>query len=542
MTDFGEPELGEQRVTSDAAGKQVLLLAQGGIDIEAAAELAAFAADISLVIDSGGLVQAVHCHTPDLAREVQSSWSKWVGSLWQDTVTPQSRPKIVALLDDASHGRARKWRQVNHPSIHGVDVPILYSAAVADAAGRLIAVGRDLRATAALQQRLVDAQHSMERDYWRLRHAETRYRLLFEMASEAVLVVDAGTQKILEANPAAGKLFDGAGGQIVGLKFPLGLDEAGIGIVNNLIAGIRNAGGADDNRARTAGSPVEHALVASNVRVSGRIDDVRVRVAGSSAEYSLAVSTFRMEQTTLLLVRMTALQPAGAALAAGSASHSMLDFIACASDAFVLTTPEGEIVTANRAFTDLVDVASEVQVRGESLERWLGRSGVDFNVLMANLRQRGAVRLFATELRDDHGSHAEVEVSAVVVANSATPCLGFAIRNTGGRVSPSGRNFAASGASQSSPYATGGAAATFKAIPQSVDQLMELVGRVPLKELVGETTDQIEKLCIEAALKLTNDNRAAAAEMLGVSRQSLYVKLRRYGMGDLPSDGGSEGE
>jgi DNA-binding NtrC family response regulator len=49
----------------------------------------------------------------------------------------------------------------------------------------------------------------------------------------------------------------------------------------------------------------------------------------------------------------------------------------------------------------------------------------------------------------------------------------------------------------------------------------------------------IERLCIEAALELTNDNRATAAEMLGLSRQSLYVKLRRYGLGDLSTDGGT---
>ena len=30
--------------------------------------------------------------------------------------------------------------------------------------------------------------------------------------------------------------------------------------------------------------------------------------------------------------------------------------------------------------------------------------------------------------------------------------------------------------------------------------------------------------------------RANAAEMLGLSRQSLYVKLRRYGIGDLGPD------
>jgi len=59
---------------------------------------------------------------------------------------------------------------------------------------------------------------------------------------------------------------------------------------------------------------------------------------------------------------------------------------------------------------------------------------------------------------------------------------------------------------------------------------------VPLKDIVGQTTDLIEQMCIEAALQLTRDNRAAAAEMLGLSRQSLYVKLRRYGLGEYPAE------
>ena len=55
---------------------------------------------------------------------------------------------------------------------------------------------------------------------------------------------------------------------------------------------------------------------------------------------------------------------------------------------------------------------------------------------------------------------------------------------------------------------------------------------MPLKDIVRETADVIERLCIEAALKMTGDNRASAAEMLGLSRQSLYVKLRRYGLAE----------
>ena len=36
-----------------------------------------------------------------------------------------------------------------------------------------------------------------------------------------------------------------------------------------------------------------------------------------------------------------------------------------------------------------------------------------------------------------------------------------------------------------------------------------------------------------SALRITRDNRASAAEMLGLSRQGLYAKLRRYGIGEL---------
>jgi DNA-binding NtrC family response regulator len=62
------------------------------------------------------------------------------------------------------------------------------------------------------------------------------------------------------------------------------------------------------------------------------------------------------------------------------------------------------------------------------------------------------------------------------------------------------------------------------------------VGRISLKELVRETTDIIERLSIETALEMTGDNRASAAEMLGLSRQSLYVKLRRYGLAEFSAD------
>ena len=148
--------------------------------------------------------------------------------------------------------------------------------------------------------------------------------------------------------------------------------------------------------------------------------------------------------------------------------------------------------------------------------RWLGRPGVDMRVLIGNLRQHRSVRLFATTLRGEYGSSCDVEVSAVSVVDGEEPGLGFIVRNVGKR---SGVDLKAT-----------------RELPRSAKELTELIGRVSLKELVRETTDVIERLCIESALQLTGDNRASAAEMLGLSRQSLYAKLRRYGLGNLDSD------
>jgi transcriptional regulator PpsR len=195
---------------------------------------------------------------------------------------------------------------------------------------------------------------------------------------------------------------------------------------------------------------------------------------------------------------------------------NLIKLVENAPDAFVATDLEGKVLAANAAFVELAQLVNVDQARDESLERWLGRPGVDLAVLIANLRQHGSVRLFATTICGEHGATAEVEISAVSVPTGEQPCFGFTIRNVGRRLANDG--------------------AVAKELPRSVAQLTELVGRVPLKEIVRETTDLIERLCIEAALELTHDNRASAAEMLGLSRQSLYVKLHRYGLGDLTSD------
>ena len=53
-------------------------------------------------------------------------------------------------------------------------------------------------------------------------------------------------------------------------------------------------------------------------------------------------------------------------------------------------------------------------------------------------------------------------------------------------------------------------------------------GRTTLPKLVDEAVETVERHYIEAALDMVDGNRTAAAELLGLSRQSLYKKLARY--------------
>ena len=67
---------------------------------------------------------------------------------------------------------------------------------------------------------------------------------------------------------------------------------------------------------------------------------------------------------------------------------------------------------------------------------------------------------------------------------------------------------------------------------QVLHSLTDRLGEASLKSLVNETVGAVERHYIEAALTMTSGNRSAAAKVLGLSRQSLYMKLARYQIGE----------
>ena len=95
-------------------------------------------------------------------------------------------------------------------------------------------------------------------------------------------------------------------------------------------------------------------------------------------------------------------------------------------DAFVVTDAERTILTANAAFVDLAQATTRLQLRGEPIERWIGRPGVDIDVLFANLQTHGVVRHFSTVARGEYGSSEDVEIFATSALGGPSLCLAFA--------------------------------------------------------------------------------------------------------------------
>ena len=456
------------------------------LDANGAAALIASASDLALAIDEDGVVRDIAIQADELQRDLPGS-DVWPGRPWSELVTVESRPKVEALRREAGPHAAPRWRHINYPAATGPDVPILTSALRLGEGDRIVAFGRDLRGLSVLQQRLVEAQHAMERDYARLRQAELRYRLLFQIGAEPILVVDAATRRIVEANAAAEHRLAGAGQRL-----------AGRGVLDLFDPATGAAVAAQCERARSLGhaDPVQGALAES----------------AGAAPATIVLMPFRQDKASLLLVRIGLASEAAGSPAAVTPSP-LLALAEHGPDAGLVVGLDGRIIAANQTFLDMAGLYGQEQVRGQPLDRWLGRRGVDIDVLLGTLRQHGAARLYATVLRGEHGTHTDVEISATTLPSTDPGGFVLSIRNVERRL----------GAEIRVPRET----------PRSVEQLTELIGRVPLKDLVRESTDMIERLCIETALEMSGDNRAAAAEMLGLSRQSLYVKLRRYGLGDL---------
>ncbi len=442
-------------------------------------DIIATASDIAIVISPEGTVLSVLVN-PN--HRTFGRLDHWEGRDLREFLTRESIPKLESRLAVFAEGSfPSRAVELNHSDGSNWEFPIRYSFHRIGPDGTLLMLGRDLRPIAEMQQQLVKAQLALERDYEAQKEFDTRYRVLMESTAEPVVFVALSSGRIADASEAAAVLLGGSRDELQGATFALEFEGR--------------------RRGEFLESLTASALAESHAGLEAMTRRTRRRVI-------LEPVLFRAAGERMLLCRI---RPAEEAREVpDELSEDLAALYRHGPDAIVFTDRSGVILSANDAFLDMVEAAHLSTVRGRSLGDFLVRGGVDMKVILDNGARAGQLRAYATRLQGEFGGQTAVELAVSYLDDRAAPAYALVIRDAS-RIEAARR--------------PGGPMSD-----EAVKSVMELVGSATLKDIVAETTDVVEKMCIETAIELTRNNRVAAAEMLGLSRQSLYVKLRKYGL------------
>jgi len=446
------------------------LSALSGCAEELAEVFVSLASDIALVIDDSGVITRV---AQSASAPMAPAAERWVGHRWADTVTGETRRKIELLLSDAATSGLARRREVNHGVDSGGDIPVAYTALRLGKDGPVLAVGRDLRAIAAIQQRFQDTQQELERSYWRARQAVSHQDLLVQVATDAVLVVDAVTLLIIEADATASDLL-AHGAPLSGQPVLQPFDAVSRGPVRELLLTARS---------------------------SGRPAEIHARLAGDSHAMVVSAAPFRARDGMRLLVRV---RPLGAAGAGDAETRRVQAWRAeRLREAVVVTDSGGRVLAANAPFLRLVRAGDETQVRGRPIADWLGRAANDVPGLMAGAHEQGIARLSGAALRAG-ADVTELQVSAALLADGDQACFGFTMRPD----------------ADAEP-----APAVASDLAQAIAELAAGIGRETLAQLLVQAQRLTQRHLAQAALARCNGDAAAAAALLGTTPAEL-VSMR----------------
>ena len=442
-------------------------------------DIIAEVADIAVVLSEEGHVLSVLIN-PET--DGLGNVKAWENTPFRDNLTVESAEKFDARLAEFHRdGHQVRPLELNHGTGTGAwEFPIRYTFHTIGPDGAILLLGRDLRAVAEMQQQLVKAQIALERDYEVQREFDTRFRVLMESTGEALVFVSAQSGRITEANGAAAIILGRDRAQLAGRSFAEAFESDGTDLVDQLAT---------------------HAL--SDSKMPYRLTHRR-----TGEVMRIFPTLFRASGERALLVRLETEESAAPALS--QLTENLANLFQQGADGMVFTRDNGTILSANDSFLDLIDAAHDMKVRGQSLADFLQRGSVDLKVMIENAARSGRMRLYPTKLTGEFGAPRAVEVAVTALTGGTEKVFAFVIREA---------NRVEASRATNAPVSD-----------ENLRSVMELVGSATLKDIVAETTNVVEQMCIETAIELTMNNRVAAAEMLGLSRQSLYVKLRKYGL------------
>lgn len=433
------------------------------------------ATDLTLALRRDGTIQAAILNPQS---DIASNLNHWIGHHINSVLTIESQEKLARVLEETSVLSQSGTldtppMELNHRDSTGLSLSLRYSFVKVSSDDTLLLLGQDLASVAESQQALVRAQQRLETEMRDQREKDALFSVLKNRSQNAVVFVNSATLRITDATLPAQRLLTNLGEAVNGKSMrSFAANEA----EEERLATFLNSPNMEQNRIDVVlASGSTATITAEKVRTAR--DFVTVCHLNSDADTS-------------------------------SVSDVWAEMARTSPDALVLLASDGVMKTANPAFLDLCEKRSIADVTGASIIGHLGRGQVDWSVISDMTSEHNLLRHYQTTMRTDHGAKIPVSASAATLQINGDLMLALAFRDTPPEFSAE------------------------DAALRDAESVAELVGKASLKDIVSQTTEVIEKICIETAIKMTKNNRFAAAEMLNLSRQSLYVKLRKYGLID----------
>src|ERR1041384_3418913 len=249
--------------------------------------------DVTLLLDMDGVIREATL-SASLSNE---NVGDWLGKSWADIVD-RGGDKIERMMLDTKRSGLSAFRQITQRFPSGLEVPMEFTTVLLGGRAGMLAIGKNLQAVAELQARLISAQQTIERDYWKLREVETRYRLVIEDSNEAVLLARVADLRIMEANRSATLALAASVRRKEGL--------VGCEFLQEIASKDRKAVDAMLRR----------------VRDQGKAPGIVIHVGADSVPWMLRGSLMTSESTPVFLLQMT---PMGASFTKAPFEHEDLE-------------------------------------------------------------------------------------------------------------------------------------------------------------------------------------------------------------------------
>ena len=396
-----------------------------------------------------------------------------------DVVTNESVPKIKNYINLLFKSKKEfpKFIELNHLSKDKSNgYPVSYSLKKMDN-NFLIMVGRDLQEISEIQRKLVSSQLQLENEYEKYKEFDTKYKILLNHSDEAIVIFNKNSGNIKDINIKAKKI----------LKIELNVKKA----INffNLLKNKKNK--------KFKEGIISHSKTGSTLKVKTK----------KNKKLILKPIIFRTGNELTILCKIEANKKFRKI--SNNISENILNiskFYSLCPDSIVFLTEKGIILDANDSLIQICNVTSLNDLVGKSFADLIEKGMTDLNIICEETLKQGKIKNFYCKLLTAQGLPFNTNISTCLIQNEKKKIIVISIRienNIDKNLNQSEKNN---------------------------ENLLSLVGSAPLKTLVSESSDVVEKICIETALKITRNNKVAAADLLEISRQSLYVKLEKYNM------------